>query len=69
MAHPNTVNGIRPLSEFRANAKAILAQLRRERRPIVLTQHGKGAAVLIAVEEYENLLGRLAELEAKNAEK
>lgn len=49
---------IRPLSEFRANAAAFVQQVRRTRRPLVLTQHGKSAAVLLDVEEYERLVDR-----------
>ncbi|HET7273647.1 MAG TPA: type II toxin-antitoxin system Phd/YefM family antitoxin [Longimicrobiaceae bacterium] len=49
---------IRPVSEFRANAAALINQVRETRRPLVLTQHGKGAAVLLNVEEYERLVER-----------
>ena len=49
---------IRPLSEFRSNAAAFVAQVQSTRRPIVLTQHGRGAAVLLGVTEYERLVER-----------
>ena len=49
---------IRPLSEFRANAAAFVQQVRETRRPLVLTQHGKSAAVLLDVEDYERLVER-----------
>jgi prevent-host-death family protein len=49
---------IRPLSEFRANAAAFVEHVRTTRRPLVLTQHGRSAAVLLDVEEYERLLER-----------
>jgi antitoxin YefM len=54
---------IRPLSEFRANAAAFVQQVRETRRPLVLTQHGKSAAVLLDVEEYERLIERAETLE------
>ena len=54
---------IRPLSEFRANTAAFIEQIRTTRRPIVLTQHGRGTAVLISVDEYERMVERLAVLE------
>lgn len=54
---------IRPLSEFRANAAAFVQQVRETRRPLVLTQHGKSAAVLLDVEEYERLVERAELLE------
>jgi len=49
---------IRPLSEFRANTAAFVEQVQSTRRAIVLTQHGRGAAVLIGVAEYERLVER-----------
>lgn len=54
---------IRPLSEFRANTAAFIEQIRTSRRPIVLTQHGRGTAVLIGIDEYERMVERLALLE------
>jgi prevent-host-death family protein len=47
---------IRSLSEFRANTATFIAQVQTTRRPLVLTQHGRGAAVLLAVDEYERLV-------------
>jgi antitoxin YefM len=54
---------IRPLSEFRANAAAFVEQVQSTRRPIVLTQRGRGAAVLLDVNEYERLVERAEVLE------
>src|ERR1043166_3702010 len=42
--HPT--QDIRPLGEFRANLAAVVAQVRRTKRPVILTQHGRSAAVL-----------------------
>ncbi len=50
---------LKPLSEFRANTAAVIEQVRRTKRPVVLTQHGRSAAVLLDVGEYEALLERL----------
>lgn len=54
---------IRPLSEFRANAAAFIEQVQATHRPIVLTQHGRSAAVLLDVAEYERLVERVEVLE------
>ena len=54
---------IRPVSEFRANTAAFIQQLQTTHRPILLTQHGKGAAVLLDVGEYERLVERAEVLE------
>jgi len=50
---------IRPLSEFRANVASIIDEVRKTKRPIVITQHGKSAAVMLDVSEYESLLEKL----------
>lgn len=54
---------IRPLSEFRANTAAFIEQVQTTRRPIVLTQHGRGAAVLLDLAEYERLVERVEVLD------
>jgi prevent-host-death family protein len=47
---------VRPLSEFRANAAAFVNQVRATKRPLILTQHGRSAAVLLDVKAYEDLI-------------
>jgi len=47
---------VQPLSAFRANAAGFLDQVRETKRPLVLTQHGKSAAVVLDVDEYEALV-------------
>jgi prevent-host-death family protein len=47
---------IKPVSEFRANAAGLIDQVRESGRPLVLTQRGRSAAVVLDVEEYERLL-------------
>lgn len=49
---------IRPLSEFRANVATFVEQVQTTGRPLVLTQHGRSAAILIAVDDYEALIER-----------
>jgi prevent-host-death family protein len=56
MARVKLSSDIKPVSEFRANAAELIEQVRHTRRPLVLTQRGHSAAVLLDVEEYENLL-------------
>lgn len=51
---------IRPLTEFRAKAAAVVQQVQDTKRPVILTQHGRSAAVLLDVEVYEGLLDELA---------
>jgi prevent-host-death family protein len=47
---------IRPLSEFRANAAELLEHVKSSRRPLVLTQRGHSAAVVLDVGEYERMV-------------
>lgn len=54
---------IRPLSEFRAGVATFVKQIRETRRPMVLTQRGRGVAVLVDVQEYERMQERLELLE------
>jgi antitoxin YefM len=61
---------IRSLSDFRANVAATLRQIHRKRRPIFLTQHGRGTAVLLGVSQYEALVDELELLrDVRKAEK
>jgi antitoxin YefM len=50
---------IQPLSEFRANVASFIDKIQKTKRPLVITQRGKSAAVILAVSEYEQLLDRL----------
>ncbi len=50
---------VKPISEFRANAPSLIEQVHRTKRPLVITQHGKSAAVLMDVQEYEAMLEKL----------
>ena len=56
MRRSNLVEDIKPVSEFRANAAKLIERLRDTGRPLVLTQHGHSAAVVLDVDEYEKLL-------------
>ena len=57
---------IQPLSAFRANAAAIIEQVKNEHRPIVITQHGKGSAVLLDVSYYEEMIDKIEILQEVN---
>lgn len=50
---------VQPLSAFRANAAGFLDQVRSTKRPLVLTQHGKSAAIVLDVEQYEALVDEI----------
>jgi prevent-host-death family protein len=70
MAAPRLATDIQPLAEFRAKLATVLRRVQRTRRPVVLTQHGRSAAVLLDVREYDALLERLELLhDVQTAEK
>ena len=50
---------IQSLTTFRANVASFVDQVRETRRPLVLTQHGQSAAVLMGAAEYEALVEEL----------
>lgn len=54
---------IRPLSDFRAGVASFVKQIQTTRRPLVLTQRGRGVVVLVGVQEYERMQERLEVLE------
>lgn len=53
---------IQPVSDFRANASSLLQQVRDTGRPVVLTQRGRSAAVLLDIQSYQRLVDELDEL-------
>jgi prevent-host-death family protein len=61
---------IHPLSDFRSTAAAFVERVQSTRRPVILTQRGRSAAVLMDVAEYEALVEELELLrDIRTAEK
>jgi len=54
---------IQPLSEFRAGVASFIKQINETRRPLLITQHGKGVAVVLDVAEYEAMQEKIELLE------
>lgn len=54
---------IRPMSEFRTGIASFLKQVHDTKRPLIITQHGKGVAVLLDVAEYESMQEKIELLE------
>lgn len=50
---------IRPLSEFRSSVTTFLKQVHDTKRPVIITQHGKGVGVLLDVGEYEAMAEKI----------
>ena len=49
---------IKPMSEFRTGIASFLKQVHDTKRPLVITQHGRSTAVLVDINEYEDLVSR-----------
>ena len=47
---------VRPITEFRANTSAVIEQMHATKRPVILTQHGRSAAILLEVDVYEGMI-------------
>lgn len=59
MKRINLSQDIKSLSDFRANAASYVQNIKRTRRPMVITQNGRSSAVVIDVDEYESLLEKI----------
>jgi prevent-host-death family protein len=46
---------IKPLSEIRTGIANFIRQVHDTKRPLIITQHGKGVAVLIDANEFESM--------------
>jgi prevent-host-death family protein len=55
---------ILPIADFKTRASEVVRQLRAHRRPVVITQSGKPAAVLLSPEEFDRLTYRARFMEA-----
>jgi len=60
---PRVNEDIRPMSEFRTGIASFLKQIHDTKRPLIITQHGKGVAVLLDAGEYEAMQERIELLE------
>jgi antitoxin YefM len=54
---------IQPLSEFRSKVAFYFDQVKKTKRPLIITQNGKSAAILLNVSEYEAMIDKIEVLE------
>ena len=47
-----------PINEFKSQASSVLRKMRQSQRPVVITQNGRPAAVLITPEEFDQMRER-----------
>ena len=58
---------VRSVTELKTQAAKIVEHACKSRRPVLLTRRGRGVAVLLDLEEYEDLVERKAFVEAVEA--
>jgi prevent-host-death family protein len=61
----NTIAEVAPLSDLKNRQREILAQL--AKGPVILTEHGRGAAVLLSMQEWQLISEQLRTLEDTQA--
>ncbi len=67
MAIVNLSEDIRPLTEFKRNTTGLVKQMKKTKRPVVLTVNGKAELVVQDARSYQRMLERLDRLEAVEA--
>jgi prevent-host-death family protein len=61
---PTFSDDVRPVTDLKTGSAAILNHVRATRRPVLLTRRGRGVAVLLDLEEYEQLVDRARFIDA-----
>ncbi|GEM_PF-6004731 len=59
------VEDVLPISELRLRAAEVIKKIRETQRPLVITQYGRAVAVLLEVNQFQNLQDTLMELEER----
>lgn len=65
--HLRVSENIVPVSEFKAQAAELLKRLAESQHPLVITQNGRAAGVLLSPAAYDALMGKLEFVAAVNA--
>ena len=47
---------VRPVSDLRQNMAEIMESIDTEKRPVILTKHGRGKYILLSIKEYNRLI-------------
>jgi prevent-host-death family protein len=67
MARVKFSEDLRPLSDLETQTSEVVQQARATGRPVVLTREGRGVAVLLSVEAFEDLQSSSERLEVQRA--
>lgn len=63
MARLKPREDLRPVSDLASNASEVIQQARETGRPVILVQQGRGVAVLLSVDAFEELQGNAERME------
>lgn len=58
---------LRPLNDLKVGAGEIVGQVERTGRPVVLTRHGRGVAVILSLAAFEEMQERVADGDLRRA--
>jgi len=50
-----TLPDVRPVSDLRQNMAEVMESIDTEKRPVILTKHGRGRYILLSIEEYNRI--------------
>jgi prevent-host-death family protein len=67
MAHLKPSQDLRPVSDLKTQSSMVIQQVRETGRPVVLTDHGRGVAVVLSIEAFEDLERSASHLELQRA--
>ena len=51
----STLPDVRPVSDLRQNMAEVMKSIDMEKRPVILTKHGRGRYILLSIEEYNRI--------------
>jgi len=51
----STLPDVRPVSDLRQNMAEVMESIDTEKRPVILTKHGRGRYILLSIEEYNRI--------------
>jgi antitoxin YefM len=67
MARMRLSEDLRPLSDLKTQTSEVIQQAQTTGRPVVLTRHGRGVAVLLSLDAFEDLQSSAERLEIQRA--
>ena len=67
MAALKVSEDLRPLTDLKVEAGDIVGQVERTGRPVVLTRHGRGVAVILSISAFEEMQEHLASAKLQRA--